>query len=121
MKKLLSSLLIIAALGFVACDSDKKTDKTEAEGTEKVETPGAPATPTGVMAAVAHVCGADCKDGNHMYAHGEVGHTCTEACGAAHTCTDKCKARLINLKPLLIYSGFFMKYKTVKRMFLFPY
>lgn len=90
MKKLLSSLLIIAALGFVACDSDKKTDKTEAEGTEKVETPGAPATPTGVMAAVAHVCGADCKEGNHTYAHGEVGHTCTEACGAAHVCTDKC-------------------------------
>lgn len=90
MKKLLSFLLIIAALGFVACDSDKKTDKTEAEGTEKVETPAAPATPTGVMAAVAHVCGADCKDGNHMYAHGKVGHTCTEACGAAHTCTDKC-------------------------------
>jgi len=91
MKKLLSSLLIVAALGFVACDSDKKTDKAEVEGTEKVETPGAPATPAAVMAAVAHVCGSDCKDGNHMYAHNEVGHTCTEACGAAHTCADKCK------------------------------
>ncbi|MEO5945708.1 MAG: hypothetical protein ABIP79_02750 [Chitinophagaceae bacterium] len=91
MKKLLSSLLIIAALGFVACDSDKKTDKTEADRTEKIETPASPASPTAVMgAAVAHVCNADCKDGIHMYAHGDVGHTCTEACGTAHICTDKC-------------------------------
>lgn len=90
MKKLLSSLLLVATLGFVACDSDKKTDKADAtEGAEKIETPAAPATPA-AMAAVAHVCGADCKDGNHIFAHNEVGHTCTKACGVAHGCTDKC-------------------------------
>jgi hypothetical protein len=28
----------------------------------------------------AHVCTAACKDGKHVYAHGEKGHVCTEAC-----------------------------------------
>lgn len=87
MKKFLSSLVLIAALSFVACNNEKKADSAEA--TDKLETPAAPATPV-AMAAVAHVCGTDCKDGNHMFAHNEVGHTCTEACGAAHVCTDKC-------------------------------
>ncbi len=27
-----------------------------------------------------HVCTAACKDGKHVYAHGEKGHTCTAAC-----------------------------------------
>ncbi len=27
-----------------------------------------------------HKCTAACKDGKHMYAHGEKGHTCTKAC-----------------------------------------
>jgi len=27
-----------------------------------------------------HVCTAACKDGKHMYAHGEKGHVCTKAC-----------------------------------------
>ncbi len=69
--------MIIAALGFVACHSDKKTDKTEADGAEKIETPATPATPTAVMAAVAHVCGGNCKDFAHTFAHGKVGHTCS--------------------------------------------
>lgn len=27
-----------------------------------------------------HVCTDACKDGNHVYAHGEKGHVCTDAC-----------------------------------------
>ena len=27
-----------------------------------------------------HVCTAACKDGKHVYAHGEKGHVCTDAC-----------------------------------------
>lgn len=48
-----------------------------------------------------HVCTAACKNGQHMYAHGEKGHVCTAACtkmDAAgsmplkeHVCTKKCK------------------------------
>lgn len=32
------------------------------------------------MEAKEHACTAACKDGKHMYAHGEKGHTCTKAC-----------------------------------------
>ncbi len=48
----------------------------------------------------AHVCTAACKDGKHMYAHGEAGHVCTEACKTdkkmpahgekGHVCTAAC-------------------------------
>lgn len=27
-----------------------------------------------------HVCTSACKDGKHVYAHGEKGHECTDAC-----------------------------------------
>ncbi len=27
-----------------------------------------------------HVCTSACKDGSHVYAHGEKGHTCGEEC-----------------------------------------
>jgi len=27
-----------------------------------------------------HVCTPACKDGKHVYAHGEKGHVCTDAC-----------------------------------------
>lgn len=92
MKKLLSSILILTALSFMACKDEKKEDKTDAPSTEKVEaTPTPSTTTTAVAAAIAHTCGANCKDGNHTYAHLEVGHTCTEACGTAHTCGADCK------------------------------
>lgn len=47
-----------------------------------------------------HMCTAACKDGQHMYAHGEKGHACTADCmkmhaGEAmmkdHVCTAMCK------------------------------
>lgn len=32
------------------------------------------------MAMKAHVCTAACKDGKHVYAHGEKGHVCGPEC-----------------------------------------
>ena len=34
----------------------------------------------GTAAMKAHVCTAACKDGKHMYAHGEKGHVCGAEC-----------------------------------------
>lgn len=48
-----------------------------------------------------HVCTSACKNGQHMYAHGEKGHTCGKECkamnagkaaeGKPHVCTAACK------------------------------
>ncbi len=35
---------------------------------------------TTTIAMKDHVCTNACKDGNHVYTHGEKGHVCTEAC-----------------------------------------
>ncbi len=35
---------------------------------------------TNMMALKDHLCTDDCKEGIHVYVHGEKGHTCTEAC-----------------------------------------
>ena len=94
MKKLLSTILVAGALLFVSCNNEKKADSaTTTDTPQKVEDPSkAPASPaTAAFAVKAHSCGADCKDGKHVYAHGDVGHTCTEACGGAHACTAACK------------------------------
>ena len=94
MKKLFSLLAITAMISFVACNNEKKDDKTKTDGADKIESTvkDAPATTTKL---VAHTCTDMCKDGNHLYAHGEEGHTCSEACmkgnTKAHTCTGMCK------------------------------
>lgn len=36
--------------------------------------------PAGKMELKEHVCTAACKNGKHVYAHGEKGHVCTKAC-----------------------------------------
>jgi hypothetical protein len=93
MKKLFSILVLFAALSVVACNSDKKGDKaeTKTDTPQKVEDPAKPAEAQTASLVKAHSCGAECKDGKHMYAHNEIGHTCTEACGKAHACTAECK------------------------------
>lgn len=91
MKKLFSLMVLFAAISFTACNNEAKGDKADAktDASQKVEnTPAAAQTASLVKA---HVCGADCKDGNHLYAHNEVGHTCTDACGKAHVCGAECK------------------------------
>lgn len=95
MKKVLPLLAFAAFLTFAACNNEKKTDDATTESADKVEDASksqeSPAS-TAAFTVKAHVCGADCKEGNHAYAHGDIGHTCTEACGmAAHSCTEACK------------------------------
>lgn len=96
MKKLFSLVAFAAFLSFAACNNEKKTDDAAGEVKEKVSDPSM-TSETPVSAAIfsvkPHTCGPDCKDGSHVYAHGEIGHTCTEACGmSAHSCTEGCKA-----------------------------
>lgn len=89
MKKLLALLVITGALFFVACNNEKKDDKAKTEDPGKIETT-VKETPAATL--VAHVCTPEgCKDGNHTYAHGEEGHTCTDACLKDHNCTESCK------------------------------
>jgi hypothetical protein len=91
MKKLLSLMVLFAALSFVACNNEKKGDKADVKTDTKVEDPSKPAEAQTASLVKAHACGAECKDGNHVYAHNEVGHTCTDACGTTHACGTKCK------------------------------
>src|SRR5688572_15529968 len=91
MKKLFSFLILFAALSLIACNNEKKADKSETKTEEKVDDGTKTQSTPAAFQAKAHVCGPDCKDGNHVYAHGDVGHTCTEACGKTHACTDACK------------------------------
>ncbi|MDZ4796454.1 MAG: hypothetical protein SGI83_19460 [Bacteroidota bacterium] len=92
MKKILSLTVLFAALGFMACNNEKKGDKADVktDKPQKVEDPSKPAEAQTAVTKI-HSCGADCKDGNHVYAHNQVGHTCTDVCGAAHVCVAKCK------------------------------
>jgi hypothetical protein len=92
MSKYLALLAIISTLLFVSCNSGKKDDKASTGDPGKMENTVKEA-PKANLAV--HVCTDACKDGNHLYAHGEEGHTCSEACmksgSKAHACTDKCK------------------------------
>lgn len=88
MKKIFSVIAVASAVLLSACNNEKKEDKSKAEGGEKIEAP-AQETPKATLAA--HVCTAECKDGNHLYVHGEEGHTCSEACMKSHSCTEACK------------------------------
>ena len=92
MKNFFPLLLLFAALSVVSCNNEKKEDKADAktDAPQKVETPGTPAQAQ--TALTAHVCIAECKDGTHLYAHNEVGHTCTDVCGSPHNCDPTCKA-----------------------------
>lgn len=64
MKKL---MLIAAIVGFALvanAQTTKQESKKEKTKTEMKD----------------HVCTSACKDGQHMYAHGEKGHVCGKAC-----------------------------------------
>lgn len=87
MKKMFMALASAALFFVVSCNNEKKDDKAKQDEPVKTENTAkeAPAK------AAAHVCTDQCKEGNHAYAHGEEGHTCTDACMKDHSCTDKCK------------------------------
>lgn len=88
MKKLFSILALAGGLMLASCSNDKKDDKAKADDPGKIENT-VKETPKATLAA--HVCADQCKDGNHLYAHGEEGHTCGEACMKDHACKEACK------------------------------
>ncbi|MGB5025465.1 MAG: hypothetical protein WBO44_08955 [Saprospiraceae bacterium] len=86
MKKL---VLFFSLAACVAVSSNAQSTSTPTEKAPKTATPprgkigAASVKPTAETAPVAmkdHVCTVACKDGAHVYAHGEKGHTCGEAC-----------------------------------------
>lgn len=86
MKKLMFALVLIFGASMVqaqtkptnppATSPGKKMEK--AETTKKAENPDK--STTAVLKP--HACTAACKNGKHIYAHGEEGHKCTTVCRA---------------------------------------
>lgn len=66
MKKLFFSAAIVAMFSVL----NAQTAQTTSTPAKKMDKP----------ALKEHVCTAACKDGKHVYAHGEKGHVCTDAC-----------------------------------------
>ena len=69
MKKM---FLVIALAGVVFAAGAQTTEKSVKKEKSKSKTEQ--------MTMKAHVCTSACKDGKHVYAHGEKGHVCTAAC-----------------------------------------
>ena len=84
MKQILTLFLFTALIGATACKNEKKEDKpapteteTKAPAPQKVD-PGMKESTTGEFKV--HSCTENCKDGQHVFVHGEDGHTCSEEC-----------------------------------------
>ncbi len=85
MKKI--SLLIVAtAFSFAVKAQEGTTSHSGATGSAGVTSTSGTNPNT-----AAHVCTAACKDGKHVYAHGEKGHVCTDACKKAKPKKDAVK------------------------------
>lgn len=84
--------LVVALAGFVFAANAQVAQKDSKQKKGKAKTEQ--------MVMKDHVCTAACKDGKHMYAHGEKGHVCSEACNMdmkhakhgqkGHVCTADC-------------------------------
>ncbi len=60
---------------------DKKMDKMESKMDKKMDKMDSKMDKMDdKMAMKEHKCTKACKDGKHVYAHGEKGHVCTDAC-----------------------------------------
>jgi hypothetical protein len=71
MKKVMLSAAVAAMCLFAfAQNGNQNTAKTGAKKTAKKE----------MAKEKEHTCSAACKDGKHVFAHGEKGHTCTAEC-----------------------------------------
>jgi hypothetical protein len=78
MKKLFFALAIVLSVPFaVNAQTIEKKEKKEQPKTE----------------LKAHVCTAACTTEKHVYAHGEVGHVCTDACKKTTTSTEKAELK----------------------------
>ena len=83
MKKILLALFVAGS--FVACQSSANPAHGQkghnCDATCMAQHPAADSTAhTNMVALKDHVCTDACKNGNHVYAHGEKGHVCTDAC-----------------------------------------
>jgi hypothetical protein len=59
--------LSLSCLTFAVHSQDKQPKKKKKQKTEQMQMKD-------------HVCTNACKNGQHVYAHGEKGHVCTDAC-----------------------------------------
>lgn len=88
MKKVKTFAAVLFMTGFLstgafAQDSkmDKKMDKMDSKMDKKMDKMDSKMDKMdSKMAMKEHKCTAACKDGKHVYAHGEKGHVCTDAC-----------------------------------------
>ncbi len=84
MKRFFVTFLLSGAL--VACQSSSANPAHGKEGHKcDKECMSSQESKTGAAASETadlkdHVCTDACKEGNHVYAHGEKGHVCTDAC-----------------------------------------
>ena len=76
MKNLMIALVLIFGASMVHAQKPATTAAPAAKMEKKEAKPD-------MSAEKEHVCTAACKDGKHVYAHGEKGHKCTAACHTA--------------------------------------
>lgn len=84
MKLILTLFLFTALAGATACKNEKKEDKPAPAETE-TKTPAPQKVDPGMKESTrgefkVHSCTENCKDGQHVFVHGEDGHTCSEEC-----------------------------------------
>ncbi len=75
MKKLSIILALFVGFSVTTLAQEKVTTNTKTEEYEMANEK---------MPMKDHVCTKDCKDGKHLYKHGEKGHKCSEACMKMH-------------------------------------
>jgi hypothetical protein len=68
MKKVIFFLVFLSGISFAM--NAQSTEKNKQSSTTSMDK----------MQLKDHVCTADCKDGKHVYVHGEKGHVCTADC-----------------------------------------
>lgn len=83
MKQLLSAILVAGSL--MACQASANPahgkEGHTCDATCKAQHPSTDSTGNATTVSLKdHVCTDACKNGNHVYVHGEKGHTCTDAC-----------------------------------------
>ena len=84
MKQLLTLLFFAATISILGCKDEKKEDKQAAPETE-TKKPAPQKIEQGMKESThgefrVHQCTENCKNGQHLFVHGEDGHTCSEEC-----------------------------------------
>ncbi len=88
MKKVKTFAALLLMTGFLSTAAiaqdpkmEKKVDKMDSKMDKKMDKMDSKMNKMDdKMAMKEHKCTKACKDGKHVYAHGEKGHVCTDAC-----------------------------------------